>query len=74
MELIDGYKHTDVGLIPEDWIEKKIAQVATLINGRGFKPFEWRSDGLPIIRIQNLNGSDEFNYCKPPVQPPNKLQ
>jgi hypothetical protein len=26
------------------------------------KPHEWRSQGLPIIRIQNLNGSDDFNY------------
>lgn len=31
------------------------------INGRGFKAFEWNTTGLPIIRIQNLNGSDDFN-------------
>ncbi|MFY0535945.1 restriction endonuclease subunit S [Nannocystis pusilla] len=33
-----------------------------LINGRGFKPYEWGTLGLPIIRIQNLNGSDDFNH------------
>ena len=57
-----GYKQTEVGQIPEDWETKEIRQVCKLINGRGFKPHEWKRNGLPIIRIQNLNGSDEFNY------------
>ena len=50
------------GMIPSDWSERKLQDVAQLINGRGFKPFEWNTTGLPIIRIQNLNGSDDFNY------------
>lgn len=34
-----------------------------LLNGRAFKPSEWTSSGLPIIRIQNLNNPlAEFNY------------
>jgi type I restriction enzyme S subunit len=33
-----------------------------LINGRGFRPQEWQAFGLPIIRIQNLNGSEDFNF------------
>ena len=49
-------------MIPEDWEVKTIDAVCKLINGRGFKPFEWKDSGLPIIRIQNLNGSDEFNF------------
>jgi len=44
------------------WSSPAIANVARLINGRGFKPHEWVTDGLPIIRIQNLNGSTDFNY------------
>jgi len=59
-----GYKQTEVGVIPVDWEVKKIGNVCRLINGRGFKPFEWKKEGLPIIRIQNLNGSDEYNYYK----------
>jgi type I restriction enzyme S subunit len=63
MELVtEKYKQTEVGLIPEDWEVRKIRNVCTLVNGRGFKPHEWRDKGLPIIRIQNLNGSEEFNY------------
>jgi len=62
MEVRPGYKQTGVGVIPEEWDVKRIRSVCKLINGRGFKPFEWQKTGLPIIRIQNLNGSDEFNY------------
>lgn len=56
-----GYKQTEVGVIPEEWEVKEIRDVCKLINGRGFKPHEWQTNGLPIIRIQNLNGSEEFN-------------
>lgn len=33
---------------------KTLGSVATYINGRAFKPTEWETEGLPIIRIQNL--------------------
>lgn len=40
-----------------------LAKVANFINGRAFKPEEWHTEGLPIIRIQNLTGtSEETNY------------
>ena len=57
-----GYKQTEVGLVPEEWDVANVGDVCTLINGRGFKPYEWKTSGLPIIRIQNLNGSEDFNY------------
>src|SRR5947208_6847604 len=49
-------------VIPEDCDAKQMRDVCNLINGRGFKPHEWRTAGLPIIRIQNLNGSEDFNF------------
>lgn len=37
--------------------------VCSLVNGKAFKPADWSTAGVPIIRIQNLNGSDKpFNY------------
>jgi type I restriction enzyme S subunit len=45
-----------------DWDRVRIGDVCALVNGRGFKPHEWAGTGYPIIRIQNLNGSSEFNY------------
>jgi type I restriction enzyme, S subunit len=56
------YTRTDAAAIPADWRAAQIREICTLINGRGFKPHEWRNSGMPIIRIQNLNGSDDFNY------------
>ncbi len=31
-------------------------------NGHGFGPDDWGATGLPIIRIQNLNGGQKFDY------------
>ena len=41
----------------------KVKEVCDLINGRAFKPADWGAEGVPIIRIQNLNDMDApFNY------------
>jgi type I restriction enzyme S subunit len=44
------------------WKKVKLGKIISLINGRGFKATEWSESGLPIIRIQNLNGEQVFNY------------
>lgn len=44
------------------WKESSIGEICKFTNGRGFTPAEWSDRGLPIIRIQNLNGSTDFNY------------
>lgn len=42
---------------------KTLGTVAQYINGRAFKPNEWEKEGIPIIRIQNLNNtSAKYNY------------
>lgn len=46
----------------EIWSEVKLGDLVNLINGRGFKSTDWTRQGLPIIRISNLNGDTEFNY------------
>jgi len=46
-----------------DSVKATIGELCELVNGRAFKPTEWTSSGLPIIRIQNLNDdTKEFNY------------
>ena len=39
-----------------------IGELCQFTNGNGFRPTDWKREGLPIIRIQNLNGSQDFNY------------
>ncbi len=48
--------------MPVAWQERRIGELCTLTNGRGFKAAEWSERGLPIIRIQNLNGSSDFKF------------
>lgn len=35
----------------------KLGEIATYINGYPFKPEDWSSEGVPIIRIQDLSGN-----------------
>lgn len=48
------------------WPMVTIGDLCELYNGKAFKPTDWEkkeSEGLPIIRIQNLNNPKaEFNY------------
>lgn len=56
------FKQTEFGQVPEAWEVKPVEELCILSNGNGFRPPEWSETGLPIIRIQNLNGSKNFNY------------
>ena len=54
---------SDRGL-PKGWALAAVGKIASLINGRAFKPEDWSNEGLPIVRIQNLNDHNKsFNYC-----------
>ena len=44
------------------WTSTLVSEICRLQNGRGFKPEEWDTRGLPIIRIQNLNGGTQYNF------------
>ena len=47
---------------PCGWTPAKLGDLGIYINGMAFKPSDWTSDGLPIIRIQNLTDSSKpFN-------------
>lgn len=48
--------------IPEGWQVCDFGSLCDLSSGNGFTPRDWSQQGLPIIRIQNLNGSPDFNY------------
>ncbi|MSU91903.1 hypothetical protein GE300_20300 [Rhodobacteraceae bacterium 2CG4] len=41
---------------------RSIGDLCDFFNGNGFRPPDWSASGLPIIRIQNLNGSQNFNF------------
>lgn len=50
-------------MIPEGWREKPLDDLADYINGRAFKPADWKKSGLPIIRIAQItNPNAELDY------------
>ncbi len=54
--------------LPTTWRWARIGEQLELFNGMAFKPTDWISSGLRIVRIQNLNNeAAAFNYCDPAV-------
>lgn len=50
--------------LPTNWSQTPVGDVLSLVNGFAFKPSHWNAEGLPIIRIQNLNNkAAPYNYC-----------
>ena len=49
--------------VPEGWCTICVGDLAEYTNGKAFKPSDWERNGLPIIRIQNLNDENcQYNY------------
>ena len=57
MNVVDGWQH------------KKLTELAEYINGYAFKPEDWRKDGLPIIRIEQLKKPDTIIDYYPETLP-----
>jgi len=70
-----GYKQAEIGVIPEDWEVYTIGDSMRLVNGRAFKPQDWKERGLPIIRIQNLNDPESaFNYYSGSIEDRHRVE
>lgn len=49
--------------LPNSWSTAPIGMLCSLENGRAFRPTDWSSKGIPIVRIQNLNNPNApFNF------------
>lgn len=49
--------------LPLDWAVTELGEAADLKNGSAFKPDDWKTKGVPIVRIQNLKDRNaSFNY------------
>ncbi|MBI2899888.1 MAG: restriction endonuclease subunit S [Planctomycetes bacterium] len=59
----------DRPVTPRNWTWAKIGDICDAVNGRAFKPCEWKDVGMPIVRIQNLNDNDaRYNFFDAEVQ------
>lgn len=57
------------GDIPDGWNVQPLKALTDFVNGCAFKPDDWGDTGIPIIRIENLNGGKSFNLCDRAVDP-----
>jgi type I restriction enzyme, S subunit len=53
MELREGYKQTEVGVIPEDWNIACLGDIVDYIKGFAFNPDDYKNDGVRIIRVSD---------------------
>lgn len=61
--------------LPAGWATAPIGDLCSLKNGRAFKPTEWKTEGVPIVRIQNLNNpAAPHNYYQGEVDERNRLK
>jgi len=60
-----NFKKTEIGEIPREWKTTSLWNIANYINGYPFSQKDWSTEGLPIIRIQNLtNPKAHFNHYR----------
>ncbi|CAM5601686.1 restriction endonuclease subunit S [Streptomyces purpurascens] len=61
--MISASSHLPYGASPPaHWKVSPLKYLSTLSNGFAFKSDSWEDAGTPILRIENLNGSNRFNY------------
>ena len=58
MELMPGYKRSDVGVIPDDWDAKPLGEIGDSLIGLTYRPSEVRAYGTLVLRSSNVqNGA-----------------
>lgn len=58
MELMPGYKRSDVGVIPVDWDAKPLGEIGDSLIGLTYRPSEVRNYGTLVLRSSNVqNGA-----------------
>jgi type I restriction enzyme, S subunit len=64
MELMakQGFKHTEVGLIPEDWEIVKFNEIGDAIIGLTYSPKDVNSSGKLVHRSSNIQSNKLAYY------------
>jgi type I restriction enzyme, S subunit len=57
MDMRPGYKQTDVGVIPEEWVVKRLGDLATIRDGTHQTP-SYVPDGVPFYSVEHVTSGD----------------
>jgi type I restriction enzyme S subunit len=55
MELKPGYKQTEIGVIPEEWVVENLGDLVDYIKGFAFRSDQYTKDGIRIIRVSDTS-------------------
>jgi len=65
MEVKQGYKETEVGVIPEDWDVARLKDLTTLITDGAHLSPPTEKNGYPIATVENINkGYIDLDSCR----------
>ncbi|MGI9211999.1 MAG: hypothetical protein ACR2HF_05965 [Methylococcaceae bacterium] len=62
MEVMPGYKMTEVGVIPEDWESRPLSSIGRFKNGinKGSEAF---GHGTPFVNLMDVFGVNSIKSC-----------
>ncbi|MCT4643628.1 MAG: restriction endonuclease subunit S [Carboxylicivirga sp.] len=60
---------SELGEIPKEWRLNRLDSLCEVINGRAYKNSEFKTEGTPIVRIQNVNGGNNYVYSDLELHP-----
>ena len=58
MVIPEGYKKTEIGIIPEDWDVVPLLEKCQLINGLTYHPTNVKPYGILVLRSSNIQNDD----------------
>ncbi len=59
MEVKEGYKQTEVGVIPEDWVVKKLGEIAEINMGQSPSSSNYNASGVGLPLVQGNADIDD---------------
>ena len=62
--MVEGYKHTEVGMIPEDWELLPFTDIAELKHGFQFQEEHFSKTGIGIVKIGTLNKNAGLDFTR----------
>lgn len=60
MELRPGYKHTEAGVIPEDWDAVPLGNYVRITSGDSPSLIRFTSGGKPYFKVEQLSNGDKY--------------
>ena len=60
-----GYKQTEVGVIPEDWIAEALGAHVQINSGESPSLFRFEGSGIPYFKVDQLNNDSKYLSATP---------